>query len=780
MSIPPPGAEITSNYAPGPQQHATTSITPTPGHPPHNNAGPATSIQSSPPAAEEQKFKPAAAAAAAAPPPPPQQVNITSDVAASQHPGGQPPTSSHHPAPPPPPINRFPLPGLSLPTDFQPILQDHHAVLYPNYATPFANAQDVVARLLPWHVWQIPQDIIALAKGMEFVQPGTKGKQRAIDNGIATQSLKGQAAAAANDDATASQSSARKRKRISRGYSIQYGHDSVSVPLLEKAGSSGQAPFERINGLEYPSMDELEDILPRYEAIRNRVRRIRHAAIGGQAPTSQDDSTPASAVFARESHLQLLNKFHAEEKAELDTLLAELKQARFNMMAQYGGIWQTELDKIAPGLPLIPRDELYNPPAPPPPRAAPAVQHIPPTPSQPPMQPPSRPISARQSPATDKADTPSATTSNKGKVASPAVSKSQSPVRQQSPVVAATAATASSSASSPATAASAANKHRKRPSIAPTPRPNPPSTGNRSQNGTPAAFSPPPPSTLPANRSPSVPSHFPRPTAPPAFAPNHHPQQQQQLRPPPPPPAPTAARPPPPQSTTTTLGNQGPIPTPTANGVPHQMPIRVILPLNLIQILTDTGIAPQPAPHLKPAIEAHKRRAAAAAASGSSAPPLVSTGEGEDSPTGGYSTAPCDPDANQVYAAVLLGITEAAVPGNPSEKYQLVHLSLKLDKLEPNQLQSLANAVNMVQGQHAGGLGMMNAPTQAQGQQGQPHGQPVPQGNRNNVQSQQGLPLPNNGQMRPQMPLQSPRPIQSVRPNAQQAPPSGSNTPRPQ
>ena len=149
------------------------------------------------------------------------------------------------------------------------------------------------------------------------------------------------------------------------------------------------------------------------------------------------------------------------------------------------------------------------------------------------------------------------------------------------------------------------------------------------------------------------------------------------------------------------------VPSAPANGAAPgvQMPIRVVLPLNLIQMLTEAGIAPQPAPHLKPAIEAHKRRAAQAAASGTSAPPLVCTGaEGEDSPTGGYSTAPCDPDPNQTYAAVLLGITEATLPGNQAERYQLVHLSLKLDQLEPNQLQSLAAAVNMVQGQQTTGV----------------------------------------------------------------------------
>jgi Conserved region of unknown function on GLTSCR protein len=56
---------------------------------------------------------------------------------------------------------------------------DHLAVLYPDVDTPFVDTLDVVHRLLPYHVFQLPrQDLDTLVAGKD------KGKGRAIDRAL--------------------------------------------------------------------------------------------------------------------------------------------------------------------------------------------------------------------------------------------------------------------------------------------------------------------------------------------------------------------------------------------------------------------------------------------------------------------------------------------------------------------------------------------------------------------------------------------------------------------
>lgn len=49
---------------------------------------------------------------------------------------------------------------------------DQNAVLHPNADAPFAGYQDVVARLLPYHVFQQPQD------DLNAVKQSWKGKEK--------------------------------------------------------------------------------------------------------------------------------------------------------------------------------------------------------------------------------------------------------------------------------------------------------------------------------------------------------------------------------------------------------------------------------------------------------------------------------------------------------------------------------------------------------------------------------------------------------------------------
>lgn len=56
------------------------------------------------------------------------------------------------------------------------IAKDHAAVMKPDVDSPFLDAADVVNRLLPYHVFQIPQhDLDA------FIGVSVKGKEKAVE-----------------------------------------------------------------------------------------------------------------------------------------------------------------------------------------------------------------------------------------------------------------------------------------------------------------------------------------------------------------------------------------------------------------------------------------------------------------------------------------------------------------------------------------------------------------------------------------------------------------------
>ncbi|PWN22714.1 hypothetical protein BCV69DRAFT_280318 [Microstroma glucosiphilum] len=537
------------------------------------------------------------------------------------------------PPPPPPPFLGGPIPIHSETPLFAPLIRDQEAVLNPDYRTPFRDARDVVARLLPYHVWQVPQDVIDLAKGLNQRTQG-KGKQKAIEN----------SARDGADQASGLESPALRKRKRSGTRSDGWMSDITRVPRMEKAGQSSMAAFDRIEGLDFPRLQDIEAIIPRFESIRSAVRRVRHRVTGGEKATSPDPADelaePAPAYFSKEAHLQLLRLSCAEDQSELDETLEKLRQARTDLLTEYGQQWLAELDQIAPGL---------NPPAqsstasPAPPSAKQAA---------------SSPVAAKES--------------SSGMQSWPTTNRGASPER---PSKRATSPNNKRQGMSPATPAGGPG------SRGPYRKKVPPAQQQQQQQQEEQQEhkQPPPPiskSTQQQQQTPATPSGGVH--APPRTSQGPASVAAAAV------PAPARAPPPPP---------------------PLQPPIRIILPLSLIGKLTSVGIAPLPAPHLQPAIEAHKRRAAAAAASGSAVPTL---GDSSKAEAGEWTTAPCEPDPNQTEAAILLGITEAEAPGGKGEWHQLVHLSLVLGRLDSNQLTALAEVVAMVQTQ-GGGTGIQSS-----------------------------------------------------------------------
>ncbi|CAO1636420.1 unnamed protein product [Parajaminaea phylloscopi] len=634
---------------------------------------------------------------------------------------------------PPRSILRFPLPILAPPTHFPPLIDDHLAVLQPEYTQPFRGATDVVRRLLPWHLWQIPDDVVTLAR-----LRARQGRH-----------------ARASKEATASAPS-RKRRKCSNTLEADIEPMDCYVPCVETSGRPTVARFEEIEGLTFPTETELDSILSRYQDIRRRVRNLRHSGLGGATTDTISDtgsqnsssSDVAAAPFAQEGHLQLLNLSFHDERMQLETALSELKQARLDFIAEHGNQWHSELERVAPGatVPALPsitlprRQSTPPPPAPPqhpqphplahPPSVAQAQSHMN-SPSQAhqssqlqqqsgsvrPVR-PREPSQSQASPRSMPRQSNGAQKSTSGPNVN--VPGGTQPRSTPKPTAAKTAAASKDLGSTKAelthNALSNARPDAPRPHLAGSPSlPASPSTTSRlgqSPRAPPAASpvaqsSKPLPHSAPGQASsPIVPVHprprsvgsstmnspSPQPTNPAAAAAVVSAKA-------------TAAV----MATSSAAGavdkaasaHSSPIVN-TATGVPpntaiaQQAPIRIILPLSLISKLTSAGIAPLPAKHLQPAIDAHKRRTAQQGSG---------TGNNPD-PAAGYSTTPCDPDPNQTDAAILLGITEAPAPpaghtnGKPAaggERHQLVHISVVLNRLNPAQLNALAEAVNLVQ-----------------------------------------------------------------------------------
>jgi hypothetical protein len=63
------------------------------------------------------------------------------------------------------------------------LANDHAAVLNPDVNTPFTDIEDVIRRLLPYHVYQHPKEDIQAFLGVS----DRKGKRKAIESDLATE-----------------------------------------------------------------------------------------------------------------------------------------------------------------------------------------------------------------------------------------------------------------------------------------------------------------------------------------------------------------------------------------------------------------------------------------------------------------------------------------------------------------------------------------------------------------------------------------------------------------
>ena len=70
------------------------------------------------------------------------------------------------------------------------LAEDHNSVLYPNVDEPFTDVQDVIRRLLPYHVLQIPkEDLDAMIHRPLF--SSKKGKSKATEADFAREEIAG-------------------------------------------------------------------------------------------------------------------------------------------------------------------------------------------------------------------------------------------------------------------------------------------------------------------------------------------------------------------------------------------------------------------------------------------------------------------------------------------------------------------------------------------------------------------------------------------------------------
>ena len=68
---------------------------------------------------------------------------------------------------------------------------DRAAATYPDVDTPFADAVDVVQRLLPYHVFQHPQEDLDAPPGPKTAAASRKGKRKATDEDLLREEIAG-------------------------------------------------------------------------------------------------------------------------------------------------------------------------------------------------------------------------------------------------------------------------------------------------------------------------------------------------------------------------------------------------------------------------------------------------------------------------------------------------------------------------------------------------------------------------------------------------------------
>lgn len=180
---------------------------------------------------------------------------------------------------------------------------DQEAVLRPDYRTSFRNVNDVVKRLLPYHVWNINED------DLRWAMQGQKDE--------------------ANESSSTSVLQFRKRKR---GVSEQ---DSVAE--------------------SFPSSDESKRLFARHSNLSTCVRKLRYELTGGTSGSSE------GSLFYQESLYNIERLAVEHERELLSVENEELRQAK--ELAMSTGVPWDELMRINSAFPLTTSTQTTTPSA---------------------------------------------------------------------------------------------------------------------------------------------------------------------------------------------------------------------------------------------------------------------------------------------------------------------------------------------------------------------------------------------------------------------------------
>ncbi len=71
------------------------------------------------------------------------------------------------------------------------LAEDHRTALFPDVDEPFVDEVDVVKRLLPYHVFQLPREDLEVLLQNGAIHPSRKGKRKATEEDLLREEIAG-------------------------------------------------------------------------------------------------------------------------------------------------------------------------------------------------------------------------------------------------------------------------------------------------------------------------------------------------------------------------------------------------------------------------------------------------------------------------------------------------------------------------------------------------------------------------------------------------------------
>lgn len=192
---------------------------------------------------------------------------------------------------------------------FRALVADQQATLQPDYRTPFQDAEDVVKRLLPYHVWQINEDDLyhVLESGLE-----------AEDKAMWEDKVRGEDKA--------------MREETGKGGSRRKGIKRQREQLLESVASA------------FPTNEQTMSLFERYGKLSKRVKQLQIKLTG--------ENGSGCAPYAAES-TNLLDRLAMESEREALVLYQETFRREKEKAAAMGVGWE-QLMRITSGVHMYP------------------------------------------------------------------------------------------------------------------------------------------------------------------------------------------------------------------------------------------------------------------------------------------------------------------------------------------------------------------------------------------------------------------------------------------